>query len=111
MFGFGIYNDAAPMVLGKCRGTTWKLASYEVVGGDGDEFSPHFQRPVICSSFSGYRAPCTLILEAALSMSRRSSGVSSTATAPRFSSRRFSFVVPGMGTIHGFRASNQASAI
>lgn len=28
-----------------------------------------------------------------------------------FSSRRFSFVVPEMGTIHGFYASNHASAI
>ena len=28
-----------------------------------------------------------------------------------FSSRRWSFVVPGMGTIHGFCASSQASAI
>ena len=44
-------------------------------------------------------------------MSRRSSGVSSTAAAPRFSSRRCSFVVPGIGTIHGFCASSQASAI
>jgi hypothetical protein len=37
--------------------------------------------------------------------------VSSTAAAPRFSSRRFSFVVPGIGTIHGFWASSQARAI
>ena len=44
-------------------------------------------------------------------MSRRSSGVSSTAAAPMFSSRRCSFVVPGIGTIHGFWASSQASAI
>jgi hypothetical protein len=28
-----------------------------------------------------------------------------------FPSRRSSFVVPGIGTIHGRRASNQASAI
>ena len=28
-----------------------------------------------------------------------------------FSSRRSSFVVPGIGTIHGRQASNQASAI
>ena len=34
------------------------------------------QRPVICSSFSGYRAPSTLIFEAAALMSRRSSAVS-----------------------------------
>src|SRR5437588_8388321 len=31
--------------------------------------------------------------------------------APRFSSSRCSFVVPGIGTIHGFCASSQASAI
>src|SRR5438105_15644401 len=68
-------------------------------------------RPVICSICSGYRAPCTGILEAALSMSRRSPGVSSMETAPMFSSRRASFVVPGMGTIHGFCASSQAIAI
>jgi len=60
------------------------------------------QRPVIFSKSSGYRAPSTLIFEAALWMSRRSSGHSSTAAAPMFSSRRFSFVVPGIGTIHGF---------
>jgi len=66
----------------------------------GELFS--IQRPVIFSKSSGYRAPSTLIFEAALSMSRRSSGDSSTAAAPMFSSRRFSFVVPGIGTIHGF---------
>ena len=42
---------------------------------------------------SGYRAPCTLILEAASSISRRSSAVSTTETDPRFSSRRSSFGV------------------
>src|SRR5208283_2907230 len=31
--------------------------------------------------------------------------------APRFSSSRCNFVVPGIGTIHGFCASNQAIAI
>ena len=51
---------------------------------------------------SGYRAPSTLIFEAALSISRRSSGVSSTAAAPMFSSRRLGVVGPGIGTIHGF---------
>src|ERR1035437_1553129 len=44
-------------------------------------------------------------------MLRRSSGVSSRAAAAMFSSRRWSLVVPGIGTIHGFCASNQASAI
>ena len=37
--------------------------------------------------------------------------MSSIATAPRFSSRRSNFRVPGMGTIHGFWARSQASAI
>src|ERR1700739_4291317 len=37
--------------------------------------------------------------------------VSSTSAAARFSSRRCSFVVPGIGTIHGFCASSHASAI
>jgi hypothetical protein len=49
-------------------------------------------------------APRTLICAAVSSISRRSSAVSSVATAPRFSSRRSSFRVPGIGTIHGFRA-------
>ena len=46
-----------------------------------------------------------------MSNSRRSAGESSTFTAPIFSSRRCSLVVPGIGTIHGFCASSQASAI
>src|SRR6266576_735309 len=49
-------------------------------------FTLAVQRPVICSSLSGYRAPSIFIFEEALSMSRRSSGVSSTEAAPRFSS-------------------------
>src|SRR5258708_17492346 len=44
------------------------------------------------------------MFEEALSMSLRSSGVSSTSAAPRFSSRRCSLVVPGIGAIHGFFA-------
>jgi membrane protease YdiL (CAAX protease family) len=72
---------------------------------------PRRQRSIILSELSEYRAPCTLIRAAALSISRRSSAVSSTVAAPRFSSRRFSFVVPGIGTIQGFWASSQASAI
>lgn len=58
--------------------------------------------PVILSRSSGYRAPCTSIFNAALSISRRSSGVSSIWAASIFSSKRDSLVVPGMGTIHGF---------
>jgi hypothetical protein len=60
------------------------------------------QRPVVCSRCSGYRAPCTVMLDAAPSISRRSSEVNSMSAAPRFSCRRSSFVVPGIGTIHGF---------
>src|SRR5208282_6631337 len=51
-------------------------------------FTLTVQRPVNCSSLSGYRAPSTLIFEEALLMSRRSSAVSSTEAAPGFSSRR-----------------------
>jgi DNA-binding transcriptional LysR family regulator len=47
-----------------------------------------------------------VIFDAALSISRRSSEVSLNVAAPMFSSRRFSFVVPGIGTIHGFWASS-----
>jgi hypothetical protein len=52
-----------------------------------------------------------VIFAAASLISRRSSGVSSTAAASVFSIRRWSLVVPGIGTIHGFCASSQASAI
>src|SRR3984957_6041178 len=62
-------------------------------------------------SLSGYLSPCTGIFAAAESIWRRSSGVSSMAAAPMFSSRRCSFVVPGMGTIHGFCANSHASAM
>src|SRR4029453_2154815 len=69
------------------------------------------QRPVICSSCSGYRAPCTEICDAAWSMSRRSSAVSSISAAPIFSPSRSNFVFPGMGRIHRSCASSHASAI
>ena len=55
--------------------------------------------------------PSTAILEAASSMPRRSFAVSSISAAPIFSSSRWSLVVPGIGTIHGFCARSQASAI
>ena len=67
-------------------------------------------RSVSFSTCSGSRAPCTVILDAASSISRRSASVNSTEAAPRFSSRRSSFRVPGMGTIQGFCASSHASA-
>jgi hypothetical protein len=58
---------------------------------------------------SGYRAPWIGMSDAARSMSRRSSSVSLIASAPMFSSSRCSFVVPGIGTIHGFLANSRAS--
>ncbi|MGF6382662.1 hypothetical protein OKW33_005412 [Paraburkholderia atlantica] len=39
-------------------------------------------------------------------MPARSASVSTTLAAPTFSTRRGSFVVPGIGTIHGFCASS-----
>ena len=64
-----------------------------------------------CVQVFGVPSALQVIWEAAVSISRRSSVVNSSLTAPRFSSRRCSFVVPGIGTIHGFWASSQASAI
>jgi hypothetical protein len=93
-------------LFGLCKGTTPYDERRDLVHG-----MTAAQRLVIRSSSSGYQAPCTVIFEAALSISRRSSGVSSTAAAPMFSSRRCRLVVPRMGTIHGFWASSQASAI
>jgi hypothetical protein len=47
----------------------------------------------------------------ALVQSQPGDDASPISAAPMFPSRRSSFVVPGIGTIHGRRASNQASAI
>ena len=69
------------------------------------------QRLLIRSIASGYRAPWIVICDAALLMSARSSAVSSTSAAMTFSSSRCSFVVPGIGTIHGCCARSHASAI
>src|SRR5579864_5439057 len=68
------------------------------------------QRPVMFNAASGRRAPSSFSLEEASSICLRSFSVSATFTAPRFSSKRWSLVVPGIGTIHGFRASSHASA-
>src|SRR6266567_5165422 len=86
--------------------------SFEIIFCPFSHCIPLFaQRPVIRSRCSGYRAPWIVIFEMALLISRRSSGLSSTASAPIFSSRRSSLREPGMGTIHDFWASSQASAI
>src|ERR1700676_368498 len=53
-----------------------------------------------------YRAPRISISATAASICCRSSGVSSIRSAPRFSSRRCTLVVPGIGAIHGFCANS-----
>src|ERR1700746_1212259 len=84
-----------------------------VFGVDGDHGIParSLSTPRQLLEVFGVPLPCTVIFDAALSISRRSSGVSSSVTAPMFSSKRCSLVVPGIGTIQDFWASNQASAI
>ena len=56
------------------------------------------------------RSPATPIAATADSIRRTSSGLRLNSTAPIFSRSRALFRVPGMGTIHGFCASSQASA-
>ena len=63
----------------------------------------------ICSLF--IRPPLTVIADKAAPISSRSSEVSATSTAPTFSLRWSKLRVPGIGTIHGFCAITQASAI
>jgi len=65
---------------------------------------PYFSCPVPLS-------PCTRICEVTSLISFNSAEENSMAAAPRFSSRRSNFRVPGIGTIHGFWARSQASAI
>ena len=69
------------------------------------------QRSIAASSAVDNGAPLMSIVAKASSISRRSSAVSRTSAAGRLSSRCSIFVPPGIGTIHGFWASNQASAI
>src|ERR1700674_344353 len=67
-------------------------------------YPPRFaaQRSTIRCELSEYRAPCTVIWDAAFSMSRRSPSVSSMEAPATFSFKRCSLVVPGIGTIQGF---------
>jgi hypothetical protein len=75
---------------------------------DDDDVLHRGHRSIIRSFASEYRPPCAWIC--ASEISPRSSAVSATSAAARFSSSRGSFVVPGIGTIHGFWASSQARA-
>ena len=68
---------------------TTSQQSYRLVLRSTPSF--HGQRPVIFSCSSGYRSPCTLIFDAAVLISFRSSGESSIAAAPIFSSNRDEF--------------------
>src|SRR5277367_1477652 len=60
---------------------------------------------------SGYRSPRTLNAVETASISWTSSALSWRESEARLSSSRSRFLVPGIGTIHGFCASSQASAI
>ena len=63
------------------------------------------------SSAGDNGAPLISIIAKASLISLRSSDVSVTSAARRFSSRCSTFVAPGIGTIQGFRARIHASAI
>ena len=100
--GYGSYTSIA-MVKTYPLSMPWN-ASREPLG--------FAQRPVIRSSCSGYRAPCTVIFAAALSISLQIVGRQFDVPLRRCSLPGApACVVPGMGTIHGFCASSQASAI
>src|ERR1019366_5544189 len=58
---------------GRLRATSFDV---HVASFNSRESQSRVQRPVICSNFSGYRAPCTLISDVARSISWRSSDVS-----------------------------------
>ena len=83
-----------PAVLSGQDSHTWTA----VLVGIRRKLRATAQRPDNAKTPSGYLAPSILMFEEALSMSRNLPGVSSTSAAPRFSSRRDSFVVPGIGT-------------
>ncbi len=67
-------------------------------------------RPVIFRAASGSRSPSMESFDAASLIAATSVSESLRSVAPRFSSRRCSFVVPGIGTIQGFCASSHARA-
>ncbi len=73
--------------------------------------TPFSYSPVLASIAVVYLVPTTSICAEAAAISCNSAAVSSMAVAPLFSASRCSFVVPGIGTIHGFFASTQARAI
>src|SRR6185503_13434057 len=67
--------------------------------------------PENTSTASGRRCPLTSIARTAEFNSETSGGVKRTPTAPLFSTMCCITVVPGIGTIHGFCAISQATAI
>ena len=77
--------------------------------------APHLgepaQRPTWAWRCGGYRSPATSTCARTWSIAPRSPAVSSMSVAPMFSFSRRSLVVPGIGTIQGFCARSQASAI
>jgi hypothetical protein len=61
------------------------------------------------STCCGKRRPCTPMSAKPRSISSMSAPVNRTAQAPKFSSKCFRLVVPGIGAIHGLRACSHAS--
>src|SRR5690606_132502 len=63
---------------------------------------PLFYLPTRSCNCAGYLAPTISIFFNADSMLFNSAALNRTSIAPIFSRKRCNFVVPGMGTIHGF---------
>jgi hypothetical protein len=97
-------SEVAPSVTGCASCPSLSVPRDRDIGGlssrPNDEDVNY--RPDIWRMLSGSRAPCTGTFAVTSRISRRSPSVSSTSAAPRFSSKRASLVVPGMGTIQAF---------
>ena len=70
-----------------------------------------YYSPVNFSCSSGYLAPVISMFSMCFLMSANSSCVKVISSAPIFSCSLSTFLVPGIGTIHGFWCNSQASAI
>src|SRR4030095_558943 len=103
--GLNVLECLRPHVHGRSDREHTRQHDEEAREHSHDHWSVYF------NTASGNRAPWIAIRDAVLSMSWRSFAVSVTCTASRFSSRRCSFVVPGIGTIQGCCASSHAGAI
>ncbi len=93
----------------RAKGT--ELGAHQSRAEDADSHIPLPLSGRSISEMLGVARPWMSTWAVAPAISARSSDVSSISVAPRFSSRRLSLRVPGIGTIQGFWASSQASAI